>query len=460
MKKALMWSVIPLDNRCSRDDMLIENRIGSNSGNLLFHTSMARALTLDESGVPDTCFTEVGRDLAAFADRANATYRAFVMPLANAFRANYIPRLRTLTKLVRALSIPCIVTGVGIQADEAEAAARGFSFDADVHAFVDAVLDKSAMLGVRGHVTAGYLKHLGYVEDRHFTVIGCPSMYSFGPSLPTVDMGELRADAEICYNGKADSAQEIRAFTHGALRRFPNHTYIAQNLDELRMLRAGVPVFPASIRPAPEYIPMTRLHRRVRAGRAVGFLDAGTWIAAMRGMALSFGCNIHGNVAALLAGVPAVVLEKDQRVAEIARYHDIPTVTMAQMRAGVDPMRAFECADFSRFNEGHAERFGRFAAFMDANGLAHIDAAAYADAPYDRALARQTAPGAVRPLAWQSAQERRAARAMASLSAASWRRKAEAKLRRSLGAAIAASRAMVPFPFRLRPAMGKMSLQK
>ncbi|WP_047596347.1 polysaccharide pyruvyl transferase family protein, partial [Salmonella enterica] len=81
------------------------------------------------------------------------------------------------TQLIRKLKIPVIVTGVGLRANYEPQLDEGFSFDEDVTNFVKAVLEKSAQIGVRGQITADYLKKLGFNAELDFRVIGCPSLY-------------------------------------------------------------------------------------------------------------------------------------------------------------------------------------------------------------------------------------------------------------------------------------------
>ncbi|MBQ8973158.1 MAG: polysaccharide pyruvyl transferase family protein [Clostridia bacterium] len=412
MKKALLWSMIPLRNEMSAEEILARNRIGSNSGNVLFHTSMARALTLSPDGIPDTCFFAHRDDLDRFAQEVNERYRCFVMPLANAFRANYMPRLRELTRFIRKLRIPCVVAGVGIQASSVEELRRGFPFDEDVRSFMNAVLERSAAVGVRGAFTAEYLRRLGYIEDRDFAVIGCPSMYSRGDALPLIKPMPNDENARVCVNGKADSAPEIRAFTMEGCRLFPNYTYVAQNIEEMWLLRAGLPVLPTTRRLPPKYVPATRLNHLMRESRAVGYLNARSWISAMVSADFCFGCNIHGNVAAILSGAPALVLAKDLRVAELAEYHEIPLVTLEEMRGGLRFEDAIARANWHSVSANHPARFRKFVNFLNINNLEHIyvNGKSPSIAPYDLALAETVDPEPLLPHLHLSRSERAALR--------------------------------------------------
>ncbi|NDZ70642.1 polysaccharide pyruvyl transferase family protein, partial [Streptomyces sp. SID10362] len=54
------------------------------------------------------------------------------------------------------------------------------------------------------------------------------------------------------------------------------------------------------------------------------YIDPATWISELRPFDFSFGSRIHGNIAALLAGVPSTVLCGDSRTLELCRYFGIP----------------------------------------------------------------------------------------------------------------------------------------
>lgn len=95
------------------------------------------------------------------ADKINEAYDMFLIPLANAFREDFVGELRNLMELIQKLKIPCVVIGVGLQAAYEPDFSISYSFDEDVLNFCNAVLDKSHSIGVRGVLTQEYLVSLG-----------------------------------------------------------------------------------------------------------------------------------------------------------------------------------------------------------------------------------------------------------------------------------------------------------
>ncbi len=384
MKKILVWSVIPPFGGESIRKILADNLIGSNTGNLLFHASVIRTLMTHPDDQFEMVFSWVGKDIDAFAARANEECALFAIPLANAFRSDYIAKLDVLTSLIERLKIPCVVLGVGIQAGKPEQLEQGFAYDESVNRFVRAVLDKSAMLGVRGGMTARYLTHLGFREEEHFTRIGCPSMFLMGEDLPkTARMDGLNRDSKVCVNGKLESSMAIHALLNECCKELPNYWYLPQRIEEIWMMYAGMPIPYRKVNYAPEYFPARHSHRMIREHRSVAFLSVPAWLDFMRDKDFSYGCNIHGNIAAYLAGVPGLVVARDLRVAELAEYFEIPAIGQDAVAGGVSILDAYEKADFTRVQANHGLRFRHYVDFLNANGLDHIFRDGVQDVPYD-----------------------------------------------------------------------------
>ena len=143
--------------------IIFENLIWDNAGNMLFAYSIMRMLMQKDTVITAISVNRFfgGRQIAQW----NEEYDFFVIPLANAFRDSFLTQLKYITALVKKLTIPCIVIGVGIQAGVSGNKETSPDFDRTVSEFVKAVLKKSAMLGVRGEITAQYLKHLGYTQQ-------------------------------------------------------------------------------------------------------------------------------------------------------------------------------------------------------------------------------------------------------------------------------------------------------
>jgi polysaccharide pyruvyl transferase WcaK-like protein len=82
--------------------------------------------------------------------------------------------------------------------------------------------------------------------------------------------------------------------------------------------------------------PITLDHPLIRSDRVRFFLDPTTWFEHLAQYDFSFGTRIHGNIAALLAGTPALLLAHDSRTLELAEYHEIPHRTITSIEDDAD----------------------------------------------------------------------------------------------------------------------------
>lgn len=392
MRKMLIWSRMTPLTRENPADLLLKNKINTNSGNLLFYEGVVRAIYREDLQLEPFFYEDVDR-LIASAQTVNEEYEAVIIPLANAFRKSYMQPLRSLTRFIRAVKIPCYVIGVGIQANKTEELAAGRSFDRDVKAFVDAVLEKSPMLGLRGEYTAEYLKNLGYAEERHYRVIGCPSAYIRGPEPAECRAKDFVDIHKASFHSKSELPADAHTWIESGLRTMQQQAeciFVPQILYEFWQMYFGYRRGRRMRSLAPGYYPMDKKHPLYKNGQMRGFLSARDWIAHMQEVDLAFGSRIHGSMAAVNAGTPAIVLAADLRIEELARYHGIPFVPRAEA-AETDIQTAYERADFGEFFRKYDKNYRNFLSFLDACGIDHIykeNPPAWGAAPLDAAIAK------------------------------------------------------------------------
>jgi len=352
------------------EEVIFHNLIGENTGNLLFPYSIMRLLMCADTSI-DTIPANQVYTRGQIAEW-NANYDCFVIPLANAFRKSFLMELGYLTELVRRLTIPCVVIGVGVQTGTGGMAQTPPELDRQVQQFMAQVLKKSALVGVRGEFTAEYLKRLGFAEEKDFTVIGCPSMYLHGPRLPVRTPVELTRQTPVSFNCKIRIPAKLSRFVLQSAKQFEHYTYIPQGIDDLLLLYAGKSIdrekFPKIHKGYP-----WQMHSKICAsGHEAGFVDACSWLEFLKTVDFSFGTRIHGNIAAVLAGTPAFLFAPDGRILELARYHNIQHMTASQVTEDTDLFKVYGQADFYSVQRGHAERFAHYADFLECNGLSHI----------------------------------------------------------------------------------------
>ncbi|MFH8799578.1 polysaccharide pyruvyl transferase family protein [Streptomyces sp. NPDC017936] len=390
MKRILLRSgkspfdVLPVEEALHRDV------IATNSGNLIFSDAAHKILTTPRAEVfSNGMKTDVGA-----ASRINDEYDAFVVPLANAFRPSFEPALQRLTRLIGKLKIPVVVLGVGAQTGVTYDPARLKAMEPSVRAFCAAVLERSPSIGVRGEFTEKYLNDMGF---RDVEVIGCPSMFLHGDRLPVEKRASaLTADSRVAVNGSHTAVRGggLHRIITRAHERYPNLLYVGQNLTDAKQLHWRDVDSPAG---RITEMPTHPDHPMYREDKVRVYVDPVTWIDDLRGFDYSFGSRIHGNIAALLAGTPATVLAFDSRTLELCRYFEIPHRLLSEVPADLDPADLYEEADFGPLTRNHKERFERFTAFLDKNGLENTFTHGDGGEAFEKKLRSLAFPAGVRP---------------------------------------------------------------
>jgi Polysaccharide pyruvyl transferase len=376
-----------------------QNLIGNNTGNLVFSQAVYRLLSTADAEVQTS-------GLAKSQPRAiNSRYDHVVIPLANAFRHSYIETLDALSTLIEQLTIPVSVLGVGSQASLDGVYKGADTLKPEVIRFVRAVLDRSPSIGVRGEHTREYLASLGF-GDEHVKVIGCPSMFMYGPNLNVErKVDSLTVDSPIAFN-VSPYVREMGPISLRCAERFPNLVYMAQNIQTLElMLYGSYPKGKKMNAMAAKGAPITLEHPLIRSDRVRFFLDPTTWFDHLAQYDFSFGTRIHGNIAALLAGTPALLLAHDSRTLELAEYHEIPHRTITSIEADADAISLYAESDWNRLNKAHPDRWDAFAAFLEDHRLAHVYEEGQDPSAFDERLAATEFPPPVRTLMGFSPEE-------------------------------------------------------
>lgn len=360
MKQILMrMTTSPFDND-NLYSMVSKDKIGSNSGNLLFPYSIMRNIYKDGDVIDK--YPKANEEDA---DRINENYDLFLIPLANAFRESFVSELRNLTKLIKRLTIPCVVVGVGLQTKYEPKKEMKYAFDTDVKNFVEAVLEKSKTLGVRGEITALYLKKLGFNESK-IEVIGCPSMFTWGGNLPRKIPFYLtnKTAVSISYHGNADSYFN---FLERCKREYSSYYIILQGIYDLRLLYAGDSIQKDTLHPL--YVKEVD-NRSYYENHLRMFINVPSWIKFLNdNVQLGIGSCIHGSIASVLAGNPTFVFAADSRVRELAEYHHIPMMKMTDIDEQLTLEEIYIKNDFNSVFSGHQNRYKVFGDFLKANGI-------------------------------------------------------------------------------------------
>lgn len=378
--------------------VLNNNVLGTNVGNFLYLHGILRALTKEDT-VLEANYYDV-RHLRP--EEVNERFDYFIIPLADAFRESFQGELRALTRFVKRLKIPCVVTGVGVKAPYDVDFSQGLPCDHAVKKFVKAVLDKSDCLGLRGELTGAYLKHLGFREEKDYMPIGCPSMYSHGSRME-IREPDFSPGARICFNSNHMTTDAVKRYIQKSIEDCDNPYFIEQTFKGLHCIYMGAPYERNRIYP---YHDIT--DKLYQDGRLRFFLNVPTWLQFMEESSFAFGSRLHGNISATIAGTPSILVVKDARTRELAEYHHLNYVLEKDLKGMPSLEELAAKQDFGQIGRYQRQNFDRFVSFLDRNGLDHI----YQNgndpeiSPLEKRMAQATHEPPVLPLSMCDLEER------------------------------------------------------
>ncbi len=374
----------PFDNYDAVKEIL-DDSFGGNSGNMVYLYSLCRILMKNEDYeiVPDYYAPERGLTDAEYIDKINREYDCYCIPLADAFRDKFVRSLKRLTAFIKKLKIRVVVISVGMQLPLDSDYRDDHVYDDAVKGFVKAVLDKSALFGVRGENTFEYLKHLRFSEN-DIRPIGCPSLYFHGDKLPIRELPEdFGRDSNIIVTNSILSSKEIHAFMRRITDSYGNYTFVPQLRRELCELYYGAPY-----RKKKTTYPVRIDDPVFTGGHARFFLNVPTWIDYNSKAALSVGPRLHGNVVSMLGGTPSLIIVKDGRMQELVEFHKLTCIT-AERAAGEEELEEIvRGLDFQSASKAHADNFRNFTDFLSKNELSHIfeENTSPSDTAFDRRI--------------------------------------------------------------------------
>lgn len=99
------------------------------------------------------------------------------------------------------------------------------------------------------------------------------------------------------------------------------------------------------------------------------FYSVEDWIEELKKDDFSMGSRFHGNVAAVLAGIPALMVNVDKRMVGINNFYRIPSIDISQFDLDKPLEYYAELADYTEFNKVYPKRFDNFMDYCKRNGV-------------------------------------------------------------------------------------------
>lgn len=364
MKKILLFTNLKyLDRRVFQpcnystlwNDLVKQN--GGNSGNKLFTFAMEKYLL--RTGI----YYDHYNDKMTI-EYINSFFDFIIIPMANILNSNpvVIAEMEYYASYFSKIKIPVYPIGVGAQAksyDDIDLLCQSIREPAT--RFIRAVYNTGGEFGLRGYFTKEVFDRLGF---KGAVTIGCPSMYQEGRNLKIEKKVAKKDTFNVLLNGDILYLQQenLLRFLNDQSCVFMDQNEFARLLysHQLELDSVNDSTFLTGL--IKEYT-LTGLKALVD-DRVKLIYDVPIWLQYIKSgdFSFSFGSRIHGNIAAILGGTPALVYYRDSRTRELAEFFDIPHIN--KVKKDITIQELFMQIDYNKFNENFGKKYDAFERFF------------------------------------------------------------------------------------------------
>lgn len=311
-----------------RDHLAMRDLVG-NSGNMVHRMASVQMIECDRPASSQLNLFKLikhYRSAERVAKMLDSRFDGLVITMSNVLRKDAIEP--GMAELLREISIPVYCFGVGIQ--DSLPLGDGSSLHAGVLELMRVLDQKAAVFGVRGESTLQWLNSIGIQNAK---VLGCPSLFAYPRNILSISES-VQAQQNIIAAGHLGNLRRGTKLIGGLNGTHPSYVFqgelqavMKDRLDEPGLYdEATQTVNVAMTSEAISNIyglhsPFTKYY---------SFTDPSAWRQACLSHDVYVGDRIHGGVAAMQAGRPALVLYCDDRVQELVVFHGIPSCSLTE----------------------------------------------------------------------------------------------------------------------------------
>lgn len=338
------------------DDAL--TALGRNSGNMMFTESIFTRLR--------------NATLCSFALTPQALEDRDCIVLAAANWINSYEDYGWLAERIERTSLPVILIGIGAQAPLDMSVPV---IPAGTKRFLDIVAERSVSISARGQFSCEVLNHYGI---KSVVPTGCPSLLLVGPDGPSVARKPTleRVVLHATRHGfsRCDELQRFiyrQAMSLGCdilLQSESADIYFALGrTNNQSVMEKAAPIVTEAYGTDDVAAISAYLQQH-----GLFYINYPTWINEMKERTLCMGTRIHGTVAAIIAGTPAVLIAHDSRTVELANAMNIPVIRSTEIPTDRDLDLETYAASYTsgQLVSGYPSYRQRFLDFFKQNRLA------------------------------------------------------------------------------------------
>jgi hypothetical protein len=366
LKKVLLWGALPVLPKCEPFDLSYK-RSGNNLGNTLIGNGVVAVLA---------GYEYVYRSEVSGPEEVNEKCCHIMIPAANFLWKSF--DFGYMADFIEKTNIPVTIVGLGAQTQDRSEVS---SIHPNTLRLVQIISERSPSLGVRGFYTAEVLAAHGIMNTE---VLGCPSLYT-RKQLPKFPDGREDVDpSRISVNFSRRVAPH--SFNQTSLRSVENALmklalryqldFVAQ--DELSEIKISLGQSnPKEDDQIAAYFNGSNSFDVIAyfRSRTNYFCSYDDWASYMGRKSASIGSRLHGNLMALINGIPALTIVHDSRTLEICALTGAPYLHINDLAGSrVDDeflVAALKMASFDLFQRNMATLFAKYTNFLRSHNLNH-----------------------------------------------------------------------------------------
>ncbi len=261
--------------------------------------------------------------------------------------------------IVKQLKMKVIAPSLGIK-DYIQLGSDAARLHPSVIALLSEVSNKSAYLGARGPYTAEVLKSNGF---ENVVEVGCPTLYmnlkrSFELKKPESFKRPLnvyhKTYAEILFS----MAEKI--------------PFLGQDFQDEAIFTDHLKNDTVLMNMEQEFYQQAGLENEIEkiAQEGVFFSDFENWYSYIAAHDFVFGPRLHGNIAAMLQGIPALFIWRDLRVKEMSEFYSFPALSYEEAQTK-NINELYDTVEIAPFLKRYTERYDNYLNFIKLNDLQH-----------------------------------------------------------------------------------------
>ncbi|MDF3130398.1 polysaccharide pyruvyl transferase family protein [Kiritimatiellaeota bacterium B1221] len=263
-------------------------------------------------------------------------------------------------EVIEKLDLPTLGFSLGIQ-DYHTNTGNITKIHPSVVRLLKAVGDRSEFIGVRGPYTASVLYKFGF---KNVVPIGCPTLYRNGDK-------NFKIQKKRSYNNP------LVVFHHTMFKDcidllkscdflgqdYEDEMLFTDHLDDDTLLK--------------EYIETKYSYgsdnvlRELIKKRGKWVNTSSEWLDMVGKQDFVIGPRIHGCIAAITQGVPALLTPRDLRVLEFAEFYGLPYVPMSEVQK-YSLEELYDTTNYEKFNKNFPVKYQNFLSFLSENNAPHV----------------------------------------------------------------------------------------